>query len=259
MGFLDRMVADLIGDSTGLPVKGLVRKVGAKNLLMLGGMAAAGGYAAHKISQRRGEAAPPTPGPQQGYQAPQPSVPPPPPAAQAYAQQAHGSPPAGAHGHPVATPPPPPAPGHQAPPPPPPVTAAEPNLEPGLPSGLVLVVVRTMVAAALADGRMAPQERSAIQARLADSGLGQAEQAQVHQDLVIPAQPEELAAMVTSDEHRHAMFRAAVLVLQADQQISDLERAWLSRLGSALGLEPGQQAELEKDLLSAAGQLVTGA
>ena len=46
MGFLDRMVADLIGDSTGLPVKGVVRKVGAKNLLLLGGIAAAGGLAA---------------------------------------------------------------------------------------------------------------------------------------------------------------------------------------------------------------------
>lgn len=107
-----------------------------------------------------------------------------------------------------------------------------------------------MVAAALCDGRMEPQERAAIQSRLSDSGLDQAGIAQVHQDLVIPAQPEELAALQADPAHRAAMLRSAVLILKADGDISDLERAWLDRLGAALGLDAVQQRELENDLLT---------
>jgi uncharacterized membrane protein YebE (DUF533 family) len=236
MGFLDRVVGDLISDATGLPVKGLVRKVGAKNLLMLGGMAAAGGYAVHRMSQgRQPPPAPPAPPASRQDLPPLPPIPqgtaPPPP--------------------PAGLPPVPPGAARDAVPPPPP---GSPDTGTGaeMPDHLVLAVVRTMVAAALADGRMTPQERAAIQSHLSDAGLRPEDVEQVHQDLVLPATPEELAALEPDPGRRPVLLRAALLILQADAEISGLERAWLERLGAALGLDEARQRELEHDLLAAA-------
>ncbi|RMH23396.1 MAG: hypothetical protein D6696_00695, partial [Acidobacteria bacterium] len=72
MGFLDRMLGDLIQDSTGLPARRLVRAVGAKNILLVGGAMLAGGLASEKLGQA-GASGP----------APQPRTPPPPPDAPA--------------------------------------------------------------------------------------------------------------------------------------------------------------------------------
>ncbi len=51
MGFLDRLVSDLLQDSTGLPVRRLVRMVGGKNLLMMGAGAVLAGGAATALGQ----------------------------------------------------------------------------------------------------------------------------------------------------------------------------------------------------------------
>jgi uncharacterized membrane protein YebE (DUF533 family) len=230
MGFLDRMVADLVGDATGLPIKKVVRGIGAKNLLLLGGAVAAGGYAAHKLSQSRSAS-----------QAPPAAVPPPPPPP--------GAPQA-------APPPPPPPPGatQAAPPPPPPpaATGAAPTAEEEIPPPLLYAIIRTMVAAALADGQLKPAEKQAIQAHLGDSGLGQAEVQQVHQDLVIPPSPEELAAQVPDPQQRAVLYRAALMVIRADQQVAEIETAWLQRFAAILGFDEGYRTELENDLLQVA-------
>ncbi len=238
MGFLDRLVGDMVSDATGLPARRVMRMVGTKNLLLLGGAAVAGGFAAHKLSERsqqgaQGSAAPPPPPPGQSAAPP----PPPPPPADA-------------------APPPPPVPGQakpaQAVPPPPVPGAAEPEMESGEdPSPeLVFAVVRTMVAAALADGHMAPAEKQAIQGRLGESNLAQAQVEQVHQDLVIPPPPDELAQMAESTEGRELLYRFALLVIGVDRQVSELERSWLDRLGRAFGLDPERQAALEQELLA---------
>lgn len=78
MGSLDRMMAKLIGDATGLPVGGLVRKVGARNLLLLGGAAIAGGMIADSVAKRR-SAAPPGAAPPPPPPPPAPVLPPLPP------------------------------------------------------------------------------------------------------------------------------------------------------------------------------------
>jgi len=226
MGFLDRIVADMIGDATGLPVKGLVRKVGAKNLLLLGGVAAAGGVAAHQIAQKRAQ---PQPG----------GAPPAPPP-----QPAPGQTSSTASLPPIPT-------GSIPPPPPPPATprqraAAEKE---DLPPDLVFAIVRTMVAAALADGHMSPEEKQTIHTRLGESGLDQDRIRQIHQDLVIPASPDELAAMIPDPAQRPALYRSAILVLLADRQVQPTERAWLDRLAAALGFDGSVRSELEKDLL----------
>lgn len=226
MGFLDRMVADLIADNTGLPVRGLVRKVGAKRLLLLGGAAVAGGLALDRVRQGRS--------PAPGAGAP---PPPPPPAA--------GSPP---------PPLPPPASSLSGgPPPPPPAAAAAPvPAEPNLAPALEIALARTMVAAALADGRLDDAERSAISGYLDDAGLAPDDAARIHQDLLSPATPEELGGLVSDPDAAAALIRAALLVLAADGRVGDNERAWLDRLGVALGFAAERVRELERDLVAAA-------
>jgi len=54
------------------------------------------------------------------------------------------------------------------------------------------------------------------------------------------------------------LFRAALLILRADTRITDTERTWLGRLGSALGLDEVRQRELEQDLLLAADGAAAG-
>jgi len=229
MGFLDRLAADLIGDATGLPVRRLVRRVGVKNLVLLGGAVAAGGLAAQKVAESRGQGS-------QGTGAGD-SVPPPPPPAPA---------PVDLPPLPQVDPPVPPLPGAD------PVGGSEPD---DLTPDEKFAVVRTMVSAALSDGRLAPQEREAIHHHLVDSGLEEPQIAQIHQDLVISASPEELGAMAATTVAREALLRAALLVLRADREVSVAERAWLSRLATALAVDEGRALQIERDLEDLAAQM----
>ncbi|HEX9735191.1 MAG TPA: DUF533 domain-containing protein [Thermoanaerobaculia bacterium] len=225
MGFLERLVTDMIGDSVGFDgrsVRRVTRMVGGKNLLWLAGGAALAGGVASALSQRQG-----TVPPAAGVAVPPP--PPPPPPAE----------------------PPPPPPSVQAvpppPPPPPPPPAAEPQEveESELPPEAVYAVVRTMVAAALADGSLAPEEKELIHRRLGESGLSQEQTLQIHRDLVLPPTPAELVALAPPGPGREALYRCAALIVLADGQASDLERDWLGRLARALEIEPGRAAALE--------------
>lgn len=227
MGFLDRLVTDMIHQSTGLPVRRLVRMVGGKNLLMIGaGAALAGGAAAAFGTSQTGAAQGPPP--------------PPPPGA--------GPPP-----------PPPPVPGSAAapgvPPPPPLPTAARSAAPEGGEAEepapeVTYAIVRTMVAAALADGHLAPEEKEIIHRRLGESGLAEEQIRQVHHDLVLPPSPEELAALAPNPEGREALYRFAALIVLADRKTSDLERSWLDRLGSVFGLDAERRQALETEIFA---------
>ncbi|MCA9561311.1 MAG: hypothetical protein KC583_22330, partial [Myxococcales bacterium] len=61
MGFLDRLVGDLIQDATGFNARRIVRRIGAGKLLMAGGAALAGALAVEKLGQQQ-----PTPTPSGG-------------------------------------------------------------------------------------------------------------------------------------------------------------------------------------------------
>jgi len=233
VGFLDRMLADLIADSTGLPVRRIVRRVGARNLLLLGGAALAGGALAH--STTRGRSTPTVPPTPSGGTAPPPPPPPPPPGA-----------------HPPVPPPLPPPDAVGAPPPPPPAVA-EPDLaSDDLPNELAFAVVRAMVAASVADGELVEAERRAIHGHLAESGLTSDQVAQVHHDLVLPPAPAEIAGLVRDPHHRLAVYRGAVLVVHADRDVSPLERDWLRQLAQALDLDAEVHDRVVQELASLA-------
>jgi len=216
MGFLDRLVSDVIKKSTGMNARPFVRAVGGKNMLLLGGAAIAGAFAVDKMG--KGSApAPPTPG------APPPSPPPPLP------------------GTTAAPPPLPPLPTPSA-------ATSEPTPPIPPPQELVYAIVRTMVAAALSDGEMHEEEKGLIDNRLGESGFSPEQLSQIHKDLVIPASPAELAGLVATADDREVLYRFGALVVLADDTVTDSEKAWLSSLAAALGIDEARAQTIQSEL-----------
>lgn len=267
MGFLEKMVMDMVADATGgggnaKTVRKLTKMARRnKGLLMLAGGAVAGGLAATAASGGTGglssllngqSGSGPSPSQMSGQPqtTPQPVAPPVPP--------------------PAAPVPPPPVPGAVAPPPvpgvvppvpgaappapgaPPPIPDAPPVPEAAddPPPAATLAILRTMVAAAMADGQMAPEERQMITGRLSEAGLSSEQQQQIHQDLALPPQPNEIAGLTPDPEGREMLFRFAVLVLRADQQLSDIEGGWLNRLGDAFGIPGSRRQALVEEVFA---------
>jgi uncharacterized membrane protein YebE (DUF533 family) len=226
MGLLDNLVSDLVKSSTGINAKGFVRMVGGKNILLLGGAAVAGALAANQMGQQN----PPTHTP-----GPKPSPPPPPPPVPTVG---------------TAAPPPPPVPREAVPHPPSAPPAPEPTPEETMPSDLLWAIVRTMVTAALADGRLADEEKSLIERRLDGSRMSRAQIDQIHIDMTNPPPVETLAQLVSSREDAELLYRFGSLVLLADQNVSELERRWLGELAQALEIPPKRREMLEWEIFS---------
>jgi len=70
----------------------------------------------------------------------------------------------------------------------------------------------------------------------------------IHQDLVLPPTPDELAALATTPEARETLYRLAAAVLVADDGASPVERAWLERLAAAFEIGPERRQALEHEL-----------
>lgn len=229
MGFLDRLVSDMIGESIGVNPRRLIRMVGGRNLLMMGAGAALAGGVASAMARGQEPEGGKLPSQMTGQAQPRGDIPPPPP------------PPPETRARTVPPPPPPP--------PPPVEPSAEEEVE--LPPEATYAVVRAMVAAALADGHLGEREKEVIQARLDESGLSEAEKRQIHRDLVLPPTPAEVAALVPAGEARELLYRFAALVVLADGHASDLERGWLERLARASEIDAARVAELEKEIFAA--------
>jgi len=120
--------------------------------------------------------------------------------------------------------------------------------EPQLPRALVFAIVRTMVSGALSDGEMHAEEKKLIEGRLGESGLSPDETKQVHKDLIFPPTPEEIGTMVSTAEDRELLYRFGALVVRSQGGASAPEKAWLERLGAALGLAPERRTALESEV-----------
>lgn len=226
MGFLDRLVSDLVANATGINTRGLVRRVGGKNILLVGGALLAGALANDSMRRTGGAG---TVAPPRGA-----GLPPPPPGA----------------GPSFQVPPPPPAgrsglAGTGVPPPPLPAVPSKVD-EP--PPEVTYLATRAMIAAALADGELAAEEKRVIEGRLGESGLSDEQVAQIRRDLVVPASPAQLAASLPEGEDREMPYRFAAVVLLADGEVGEVERAWLARFAGELGIAPERCQELEREL-----------
>jgi len=98
---------------------------------------------------------------------------------------------------------------------------------------LGVALLRAMIAAARADGRLDGREREAILARVADLDLGEAERATVWALLEEPVDVDAVAAAATSPERAAELYAAALLAIDVD---TPAERGWLGMLAARLGL-----------------------
>lgn len=244
MRFLENMISGMVKDSTGINPRRLVRMVGGKNILLAGGVALAGALAAGKMGSggaNQDPAARWTGGQTEPKKAPPPPPPPPgspPPAPPSKLPPIPGSRPDGMEGDP----PPVETPAEEL--------TEEAAREAQVPPRLLFAIVRTLVAAALADGHLADEEKAAIEEHLEESGLSEDQLARIRKDLVFPAPPEELASLVDTPEERRALYRFAVLLVQTDQDVASEELAWLDRFAGQLGLGDDEAAALRDEVLA---------
>lgn len=96
-----------------------------------------------------------------------------------------------------------------------------------------LMLIRTMIAAARADGGIDEQERKTIADRLALSGLGADAERFFAAELQKPMDAATLAAAAETDAQRVAMYTAARLAVDPD---THAERGFLDALASSLKL-----------------------
>lgn len=262
MRFLERLVSDMVRESTGIDVRRATRIIGGRRLLKMGAGAAALGGLAHLL-EKHGSVGP-APGAGGGGSglagtAPSASAPPPVPGAvsaspppplpsAAAGPERSGSPPLPGEGGAPPPPPPPPIPGA-----PPGAGAGEetpdvPADAPEMPDALVRTVVRAMAAAAAADGHLGDRERAVLETHVEEAGWTDEEKEGLRADLADPPSPADLAAEVETEADREVVYRFALLVLLADHRLSPLEKGWLDRLGEALDLGPERQAEIAGEL-----------
>jgi len=108
---------------------------------------------------------------------------------------------------------------------------------------LPVLLLRTMIAASLADGHVDEAERAAISAKLGEraSSLDEAERFLAH-ELANPASVETIARSVATPEESAEVYMCALLAIDPDHSA---ERAFLARLGMALRLDPQLIPHLE--------------
>lgn len=248
MGFLDKLLADMIQDSTGFNARRMVRRIGGGKMLMAGGAAVAGALLMDKMKAGQGVGATPgAPLPSPAASG-NPSLPPLPPVPTAVAAPPPPLPPLPVSPEGLPSPAPPPIPSTAE-------TAAgsgeegSENLPEDLFSrDLTFAIVRAMVAAALADGHLAAEERQLILGHMDESGLPPEQVSQVHKDLVLPPTPSELASQVPSQDDREILFRFAASVLRADGTVDEAEQAWLDGLAGTFDITPDRAATLRTEL-----------
>jgi uncharacterized membrane protein YebE (DUF533 family) len=117
---------------------------------------------------------------------------------------------------------------------------------------LGVALLRVMIAAARADGRLDGREREAILARVAALDLGEAERAMVWAALEEPVDLDAVAAAATSRERAAELYAAALLAIDVD---TPAERGWLGMLAARLSLPD----ELVAALHAEAGVTAPGA
>jgi uncharacterized membrane protein YebE (DUF533 family) len=154
---------------------------------------------------------------------------------------------------------PPPRPGvpPAAPPPLPPQHGAvvPPAVEPVAAAGsddgnhnreqeLAMRLIRVMVAAAHADGRLDEQEEQRILEKLQEQGLSREERLFLLQELHAPKEIAELAAGINGPMIAQTMYSLAVSTIVID---TPEERQWLDQLAAALSLSAAMQQFIEQD------------
>jgi len=104
---------------------------------------------------------------------------------------------------------------------------------------LAIRLIRVMVAAAHADGRLDEQEEQRILEKLQEQGLSREERLFLLQELHAPKGIAELTAGLNGPMIAQTMYSLAVSTIVVD---TVEERQWLDRLAAALSLSPAMSA-----------------
>jgi uncharacterized membrane protein YebE (DUF533 family) len=111
--------------------------------------------------------------------------------------------------------------------------------------GTALLVLRAMIEAAKADGRVDATERQRIVAKAQEGGVDGEAAAFLQQELERPADPDSLATGVRDPIIAAQVYAASLLAIQVD---TPAEHMYLRSLAGKLGLEPAVVAQLHSAL-----------
>jgi uncharacterized membrane protein YebE (DUF533 family) len=104
-------------------------------------------------------------------------------------------------------------------------------------------LVRAMIAASKADGRIDADEKEAIFAKLETMSLSSEEKAWVFDELSSPLDINAVVARADTPEHATEIYAASLVAITAD---TASERAYLHALASKLRLDPALVSEIHK-------------
>ena len=104
-------------------------------------------------------------------------------------------------------------------------------------------LVRSMIAAAKADGKIDAEEKEAIFGKLETMNLSSEEKAWVFDELSSPLDINAVVARADTPEHATEIYAASLVAITAD---TAAERAYLDALASKLKLDPALVAEIHK-------------
>ena len=104
-------------------------------------------------------------------------------------------------------------------------------------------LVRAMIAAAKADGKIDADEKEAIFSKLETMNLSSEEKAWVFDELSSPLNINAVVARADTPEHATEIYAASLVAISAD---TAAERAYLDALASKLKLAPALVAEIHK-------------
>lgn len=110
-----------------------------------------------------------------------------------------------------------------------------------------LLFLRTMVAAAAADGRIDETERARIIKGLTEAGIDPQASRWLDDEMASPADVEEIAADVNDPEKAAQVYAAARIAIDPDTM---QEREFMNQLALALDLDPALRAQIEDTAVS---------
>ncbi len=134
--------------------------------------------------------------------------------------------------------------------PPPPNTPFDPASAPQGEDQFALALIRAMIAAAKADGRIDDEERARIGDRLKLAGLDEDAEQFMRDEFAKPIDLDDIVSQIHTEAQRVELFTAARLAIEAD---SRAERGFLDQLAGRLGLEDALIAHVEATVSAAKG------
>jgi uncharacterized membrane protein YebE (DUF533 family) len=117
-----------------------------------------------------------------------------------------------------------------------------------------LALMRTMVAAANADGHIDRDEHARIREQVEVFGLGAQEKAKLYEYFAEPADPAAIARLARTEAQKAEIYLASALCIDPD---TPEEQTYLTALGGYLGLPDGLRGHLDAEAEAAKAQAET--